>query len=75
MKYKCPKCGGWVVDSESLYDPEDSDDEEYWAKYIGDRCRQCGWKYEPRWHDNPNLPSTEFIALCIVIIFSLFFLF
>ena len=55
------------------------DADENWDWSIDDdefppgKCSKCGWKYKYRWHDNPNLPSTEFIALCIVLILLFYF--
>jgi hypothetical protein len=75
MSYDCPKCGGSGVETK-----EDQNDPNYWDYDVTgidvdpDKCYKCGWKYEPRWHDNPNLPSENTIVVCIVLIF-LFYVF
>ena len=69
MPYKCPKCGvGAINTADENWDWSIDDDE-----FPPGKCSKCGWKYKYRWHDNPNLPSTEFIALCIVLILLFYF--
>ena len=72
MSFDCQKCGakGGITSFDDIEDFVLDED-----LYPPNKCTKCGWIWKPRWHDNPNLPSTEFIALCIVIIISLFYFF